>query len=111
MRLRAYAMKKSKPVVTFLIDSQEVRGGYTFSRVHRQRDLAFGGCKTVPLPAGDYGIEIKNEVLPCTVERKAIGDLFGVVGNGRERFVRELEKLQWMTSYVVIESTAEQVKR
>ncbi len=103
-------MRKSKPVVTFLIDSAETRGGYTFSRIHRGRDLSFGGCKTVPLPAGDYAVEIAGEVLPCMVERKALGDLFGVVGNGRERFVRELEKLQWMTSYIVIEADFDEVK-
>ena len=59
-----------------------------------QRPYAFGPEVQVQrkaLPVGDYsvvGLEAR-----AVVERKALGDLFGVIGHDRERFERELEKL------------------
>ena len=44
------------------------------------------------LPVGDYSIRgWENQV---AVERKTISDLLGCLGNDRERFKRELEKLK-----------------
>jgi DNA excision repair protein ERCC-4 len=54
------------------------------------------------LPAGDYSIEgMENRV---AVERKSKVDAYGTIGAGRDRFVRELEKLaKYDYAAVVIE--------
>lgn len=55
------------------------------------------------LPSGDYSL--LNLESSVAVERKSISDLFGTVGRGRDRFERELERLNQMTfAAVVIEA-------
>jgi len=99
---------KPKPSLTFIVDTRE-QSPYQFSRAHR-RDVAFGGSRRAKLDEGDYGVMIGEELLPIRIERKSIGDLFGVVGKGRERFERELDRLSGYASYLMIEATLEQVK-
>jgi DNA excision repair protein ERCC-4 len=59
--------------------------------------------RTVSLLAGDYSLAgFESRV---AVERKSLADLYRTVGQGRERFQRELERLNDMTSaFVVIEA-------
>lgn len=48
------------------------------------------------LPVGDYGIKGFSD-WDCPdfiVERKSLDDLCGSLGNGRERFLREIEKMR-----------------
>ena len=53
------------------------------------------------LDAGDYGIV---DMPGIAIERKAPGDILSCMAGGRERFVRELERLQGLDySAVVIE--------
>ena len=99
---------KNKPRLTFIIDSRE-QNPYSFTRAHR-RDVVFAGSRREGLSEGDYAVECGDEILPVRIERKSISDLFGVVGKGRDRFERELDRLSWMTSYLLIEATAEQVR-
>lgn len=56
------------------------------------------------LDSGDYSIlNHENEI---TIERKSKEDLYGCIGNGRERFERELQRLRkYNRSCVVIESS------
>ena len=51
-------------------------------------------------------------MLPIRLERKSIGDLFGVIGFGRERFERELARLESF-SYraLIIEATLDEIAR
>jgi len=54
----------------------------------------FPGYKTIikKLNAGDYSIE--NYEHKIAIERKELSDLYGTIGKGRKRFVKELERLQ-----------------
>lgn len=57
-------------------------------------------CVPTTLNAGDYSIVgCEAEI---AVERKSKGDLFGTIGQGRERFQRELERLNAMQFAAVI---------
>lgn len=103
-----------KPKVTLLVDTREQRP-YVFSSAHR-RDLAWGGVRHEALDAGDYSAELDGEPLPVFIERKSLGDLFGVIGQGRDRFERELERLasemaqNGGPAYILVEATAAQVR-
>lgn len=59
--------------------------------------------KTETLQTGDYSLDgMKDQV---AVERKSLVDLYGTIGQGRERFERELQRLDCMDyTAVVIEA-------
>ena len=67
-----------------------------------------GGPLTVPvirdtIDAGDYALQ---GYTGCAVERKSLQDLYGTIGQGRNRFERELERLSKLRfAAVVIEAT------
>jgi DNA excision repair protein ERCC-4 len=66
---------------------------------------AAGGCVVVPvlvagLPSGDYSLDGYSDRI--AVERKSKADLFGTLGQGRDRFERELERLNAMAFAAVI---------
>src|SRR5271155_877807 len=63
-----------------------------------QRPLVFDGVETRPatLKTADYsciadGVDLQDVV---AIERKSVSDLLGCVGQGRDRFERELERLE-----------------
>ena len=76
-------MKKSKAKqpFTIIVDSRE------------QRPLVFPDDAIIvkALMSGDYSLDGFEHRI--AIERKSINDLFSVIGNGRERFERELERL------------------
>ena len=79
---------------TILIDTRE------------QRPLCFGALatRTVCLKTGDYSIEGGADTV--AIERKSLPDLFGCIGQQRERFERELERLAALRyGALVIEAT------
>jgi ERCC4-type nuclease len=101
--------RTEKPAITFVIDSRE-QFAYHFSKPKR-RELADGGEVTYGLDEGDYACELDGELLPIRIERKSLGDLFGVVGHGRERFEREMERLaRHERAYLLIEASLAEVK-
>ena len=55
------------------------------------------------LKTADYSIKgFESEI---AIERKSLTDLFGTLGKGRERFIRELERLsEFKVAHVVIEA-------
>jgi len=60
------------------------------------------------LATGDYSIKGHEDAVCC--ERKSLDDLYGTVGHGRDRFIRELERMQsYRFRALVIEATLEQV--
>lgn len=67
-----------------LLDTGEAEGGWYFERwpVRTRR---------TPLIAGDYSLDGFADRI--AVERKALGDLFGCVGHGRERFASQIQRL------------------
>lgn len=102
------ATRKVKPLLTYIIDSRE-QTPFSFGEPVRP-EFADGGSAVEGLSEGDYSVRLDGELLSIRIERKNLGDLFGVCGNGRERFVRELERL---TAYeyraIVIEAPAHQI--
>ena len=73
-------------------------------------------CETegVKLPVGDYGLpgfsDLNNP--RWIVERKSLGDLIGSLTQGRDRFMREIEKLRVFTfAAIVIEARESDVER
>src|SRR5437773_11914304 len=59
------------------------------------------------LATGDYSLAGCEAWVCC--ERKSAADAYGVVGGGRERFVRELQRMAFMASpAIVIEASLEE---
>lgn len=80
--------------VTMIIDTRE------------QLPLALKPFRTVvkTLPTGDYSVAGLEEVV--AVERKSLPDLLGCIGQHRERFVRELQRLRaYRFAAVVVEAS------
>jgi hypothetical protein len=60
------------------------------------------------LPSGDYSIEGHEGAV--AVERKSLADLYSTISQGRDRFERELERLDAMAcAAVVIEASWHQI--
>ncbi len=60
------------------------------------------------LPAGDYSIRGYGERI--AIERKSKADLFGTLGQGRDRFVRELDRLNaYDFAAVVVEAELSEI--
>ncbi len=92
---------------TIIVDTRE-QLPYKFEDVRIDRKKSFVWSKTKTLQTGDYSLECyENRV--C-VERKSLADLYGTLGRGRERFERELERMQTLdASMVVIEATWQEI--
>lgn len=56
------------------------------------RPGAFDERTVVGLPFGDYACEIGEDRVPICFERKGIGDLFGTMTQGYERFKKEMQR-------------------
>lgn len=70
------------------------------------------------VPFGDYWCEIPNTEgsftqIPICFERKGLGDLFGTMGNGYDRFKREMERCKEAKFHMilVVEGTLSEVLR
>lgn len=89
-----------------LIDTREQRP-YTFAGLNADAKDG-GGELAIPtrvetLPSGDYSLAGYADRV--AVERKSLADLYGTLGKGRDRFVRELDRLNAMEwACVVVEA-------
>lgn len=96
---------------TVLVDQQEGRP-YKFRDLRAdaregRRPLRVA-TRTVHLKTGDYSLEGMEDRV--SVERKSLADLYGTLGGARERFERELARLQQMEcATVVIEASWPQI--
>jgi len=82
---------------TILIDTREQAPfsfrGFTADAKQGHQPLIVP-VKTETLPTGDYSLdEMKDRI---AVERKSLSDAYGTFGAGRERFERELQRLNEM---------------
>jgi ERCC4-type nuclease len=60
------------------------------------------------LPTGDYSVEGYDGQV--AVERKSLADFYGTIGQGRERFLRELDRLNAMEyALVVVEANWQEI--
>lgn len=89
-----------------MIDNRE-KLPYTFDGL--RADAREGGgplavpVKVATLASGDYSLE--GFETRIAVERKSLADLFGTIGQGRERFERELARLnEFEFAAVVVEA-------
>lgn len=74
-----------------------------------QFDNWFAGSRTATLPTGDYSVE-GLEHLIC-LERKSLNDLVATLMHHRERFFRELERMQaYSYRALLVEASYEDVK-
>jgi ERCC4-type nuclease len=90
-----------KPVV--IVDTRE-QNPFTFAGFTNW----IGGVVARALPAGDYSVEGMESLL--ALERKSLSDLVGSVISGRERFLRECERLAGLPyKAILIEATYEEV--
>jgi DNA excision repair protein ERCC-4 len=85
------------PVI--IVDTRE-QSPYGFSRIpadasnrgaSKEGETFAAAVRVGTLKSGDYSLEGFTDRV--AVERKSLADLFGTVGQGRERFVRELTRL------------------
>lgn len=95
-RRRARTTANATAVAPFavVVDTRE-QLPWTFAGIRADADQG-GGNLVVPvvvscLPAGDYSVH--GHAARVAVERKSKADLFSTIGQGRDRFVRELERL------------------
>lgn len=97
---------------TVAVDQRE-KHPYTFEDVPPARDN--GGrrlvVKTAPimLPSGDYSVY--GWVQEVAIERKSLEDLYATLGQHRDRFKREMERLRddYQYAIVVVEASPEEV--
>lgn len=54
------------------------------------------------IPFGDYWSEINGIQVPICFERKGIGDLFGTMGKGYERFKKEMERAKEAKFHLIL---------
>jgi len=81
---------------------------FSFQNIRMDRKRAFVLTQKRTLLTGDYSI-VGYEDRIC-VERKSLEDLYRTLGKDRERFMRELERMQTMEcSAVVIEASWKQI--
>lgn len=94
-------------VGTVVVDTRE-QLGYRFQGL-RCDQADGGGLLTVPtargtLASGDYSLRGYEDRV--AVERKSLADLYGTIGQGRDRFERELARLAELDwAAVVVEAT------
>lgn len=99
---RAITSKVPKPTV--LVDTRE-QMPLSLARF----DNWFAGSNTVTLKTGDYSLQ-GMEDLVC-LERKSLEDLVATLAHGRERFFRELERMQaFPYRAILVEATYEDIK-
>ena len=103
-----------KPVLTFICDTREKLVFHFAAPV--RREFADGGTivKGLGLGGADYSCSLDGgeTILPVRVERKSLIDLMGCVGNGRDRFERELDALRkYDYRAIVVEATLDDILR
>ena len=91
---------------TVIVDTRE-QYPYTFAKIPADKGEG-GGTLTVPtergtLETGDYSIKGLEQII--AIESKSKEDLFGSLGSGRGRFVRELERSEFtLNMHIVCEA-------
>ncbi len=80
------------------------RAPYLFTEVPADKDLGGGVWRVtterIGLASGDYSLD--GYATSVAVERKSINDLYHTLSQGRDRFIRELERLNEMAFAAVV---------
>jgi len=92
------------PLPTIVIDTRE-RTPYLFERFPNW----VSSTNVATLATGDYTIEGYEDRI--SLERKTLNDIVGSLTNGRERFLREMERLsKFDRACICIEASREDIK-
>jgi len=86
---------KYTPTLELTIDSRE-QNKLSFNAPY------FKSVLTSKLNFGDYSCKVDDHICPIYFERKGLGDLFGTLSAGMERFKREIERAKKNESRIVI---------
>lgn len=54
------------------------------------------------MPFADYWLEVDGKEAPLMMERKGLGDLFGTMGQGYDRFKVEMQKAKAMDCHLML---------
>lgn len=96
-------MKIAETPFTVIIDRQE-KAPYAFSSIRTDSDRQYRPLvvktRFASLATGDYSIEGFESAV--TVERKSLSDLYTTIGQHRERFEREHERMAEMEFAAVV---------
>lgn len=94
--------RRASDICPVVIDQQEKKP-WTF-------DEKTTSVATCHLPEGDYTVEgLRDKVI---IERKSLADFVGSISAGRERFFREVERLQpYQYKYIVVEASLDDVAK
>lgn len=96
--------KKSYGKFTIVRDSREKDGSGWKFRASSNCD----GMEIKKLDTGDYSVKGYEHLL--MIERKTIGDLWGTLTFGRERFMKEMDRaLEYPIRYLIIEGTLKDI--
>ena len=95
---------------TVLVDSRE-QAPYAFESIPATGIHQYVvPTRVVGIPSGDYSIDGMQHLI--AIERKSLEDLYGTLGAGRERFEREVERLNEMQfAAIVIEADVRELWR
>ena len=66
------------------------------------REGIFDEIVTEGLPVGDYWAELEGKELPLCFERKSLGDLFGTMTHGYERWKNMMDKASQLGLTVIL---------
>lgn len=66
------------------------------------RPGVFDSIEVKGMPFADYWLEIDGKEVPIMMERKGLGDLFGTMGQGYERFKVEMKKAKDMDCHMML---------
>jgi ERCC4-type nuclease len=92
------------PKPTVLVDTRE-QNPFSF----RQHDNWIAGERVTTLETGDYSIDGMQHLV--SLERKSLNDLVGTLMHNRERFFRQMERMQaYPYRALLVEATYEDVK-
>jgi ERCC4-type nuclease len=96
--------KKSYGKFTIIRDSREKDGaGWNF-----RASANCHGVEIRKLDTGDYSLKGYEDII--MIERKTIGDLWGTLTFGRERFMKEMERaLEYPIRFLIIEGTVKDI--
>jgi DNA excision repair protein ERCC-4 len=95
---------KEEKKFTIIRDTREQDGcGWNF-----RASANCHGMEKAKLDVGDYAI--KGYEHKVVIERKTLGDLWGTMGNGYDRFIREWERAKdHKMKFLIIEATLQEV--
>jgi len=96
--------KKTYSKFKIIRDSREKKGcGWRF-----RASSNCSGMLTRKLETGDYSIDGYEDLI--MIERKTIGDLWGTLTFGRDRFIKELERAKEIPArFIIIEATLKDI--